>query len=219
MKPASRFAGSVSKRSFRFFENALRKQRHVIAPLSKISPGPSRRVLLDASVSIGTFAITPEGPGERSEYLTLMDYALDFAHTPDEKTDALLEELNAKMRPATSCHFKFTSNRDYFRGLRIPDDPTSGPIANTIFSTDGYLTWNQYIKVDPDEAHETLRLSGGVSVLIRPVATRTATGIAIEDLRQTHLPLAALGQFRGSLCWLSHTGRHPDKCADCAEAG
>ena len=163
-------------------------------------------------MSIGTFAITPEGPGERSEYL-LMDCELcSTPHTPDEKTDALLEELNAKMRPATSCHFKFTSNRDYFRGLRIPDDPTSGPIANTIFSTDGYLTWNQYIKVDPDEWHETLlRLSGGVSddSACRDDNDRN------RDRRLAANPFTAgcLGAISRIPCWLSHTGRHPEQAS------
>ncbi len=217
--------GPVRWERLRAFLPVLRHRLEEAAPrfgakVEDFAEAAAWHVLLDASVSIGTFAITPEGPGERSDYLTLMDYALDFAHTPDDQTEAELARLNAKMRSVTSPYFNFTSNRNYFDGVRIPDDAKSGKIANTIFSTDGYLTWNQYIKVDPDEAHETLRAFVAECIYSIGLYDRdgrpgleTSTGIRIENLRQTHLPLAALGQFRGSVCWLSHTGRHPLKCA------
>ena len=173
----------------------------------------SALLLAEGRVQIGYMEITPEGP-IRQSHPTLLDRALDIANMKPEEKSEFLRCLNNEHKESGLL---FKSNRDFCDDFKIPDAPERGKLDEVILTTDGYLTKEGYVIAATPSSGGTLRhfiaeflYSFGLS---RIEATVKGKFVRIEDLRQTHLPLAALGQFRGSICWVSRTNRDANKCS------
>lgn len=170
----------------------------------------AHQILMRSSVSIGRYTITDAGP-TKTDFPTLMDYALEFTHAAEKKR--FVAEANESVRHNVGSGFRFRSNSSFYADVGVDADEEH----STIWSTDSYLTWQGYVRANQSHPkNNTLEqfLAEFLYSLESPerIESSLDDGIPLESLRQTHLPLAGFGQYRASICWVSHLNRNKNKC-------